>query len=99
MRGQDEFVCSIYCLIANTLAILVFGWGSWRFLFRTRQAQLIAVEKSRRFRFRFMASEKTIMSKATFWEYRLIGLLSGMSALFLVYILMENIIKRWRTAL
>jgi hypothetical protein len=42
-----------------------------------------------------MASEKTIMSAATFWEYRLIGLLCGISAIFLLYILIENLIKHW----
>jgi hypothetical protein len=94
MPDQHEFVCSIQCLIANILGIFAFGWSSWQLLFRTRQAQLIAAERSRRSR--LMASEKTIMSTATFWEYRLIGLLCGMSAIFLLYILIENLIVRWR---
>jgi hypothetical protein len=93
MPDQEKFVYSIQCLIANILGIFAFGWGSWRLLLRTRQAQLIAAKRSPRSR--FMASEKTIMSAATFWEYRLIGLLCGISAIFLLYILIENLIKHW----
>src|ERR1700730_2078701 len=94
MHDHHELICSNQCLIANILGIFAFGWGSWRLLFRTRQAQLIAANRSPRSR--FMASEKTIMSAATFWEYRLIGLLCGISAIFLLYILIENLIKRWQ---
>ena len=76
--------------IAFIFVLLVFATGSWLCLFRTRQFQRWVVELRRDHK--YMASEDHLKSDSYLWELRFTGLMSGLAALFMVYLLIKLLI-------
>jgi hypothetical protein len=74
------------------IVMLGFATGSWLGLFRARQLQLMAMERLRRDGESPTFNWALVLAPYYLWMLRLIGLISGIVALYLAYALITVLV-------